>query len=201
MHRSFAPIQPCVVCGQPTSQWCSRCHDAFYCSPEHLRKDWPRHREQCRPSPAIACRSNMIASPPPAETEPISVSAILFPTDRDCPRIITVQCRPPHHPSHDLCPVPLLQPYFDAHPESVILTRGPNGEPLPSPLHIFYSSIALTMGWPINRSIYHITGGAASKPWYGNVVALKFSGSRRQGYTEAGSSDLPALSAYFRSYQ
>jgi hypothetical protein len=32
-------------------------------------------------------------------------------------------------------------------------------------------------------------------------VALKFSGSRRQGYTEAGSNDLPALSAYFLSCQ
>ncbi|KAJ6560046.1 hypothetical protein B0H19DRAFT_1289713 [Mycena capillaripes] len=190
------PNQSCLVCGRPTSQWCSRCHAAFYCSPEHLRGDWSRHREWCRPSPA---RSNTVAMLPPAESENISVSAIVFPADADRPRIITVKCRLPHHPSHGLCPVPLLQAYFDAPPESVILTQGLNGELLPSPLHIFYSPTALTKGWPINRSIYHLSSGA-SKPWHGNVVALKFSGRLRQGYSEAGSSDLPALSAYFRSY-
>ncbi|KAJ6581000.1 hypothetical protein B0H19DRAFT_1228511 [Mycena capillaripes] len=198
MHPSAAAIQPCLVCARPTSHWCSRCHNAFYCSPEHMRGDWPRHREQCRPSPA---RSTMIATPPPAESEDISVSAILFLAHADRPRIITVKCRLLHHPSHGLCPVPLLQPYFDAPPESVVLTQGLNGELLPFPLHVFYSPTALANGSPINRSIHHITSGAASKPWYGNVVALRFSGSRRRGYTETGSDDLPALSAYFRSYQ
>ncbi|KAJ6560066.1 hypothetical protein B0H19DRAFT_1069767 [Mycena capillaripes] len=195
MHPSSAPIQHCLVCGRLTSQWCSRCHNAFYCSSEHLRSDWKRHREQCRPSPA---RSSIVATPPPTELEYILVSAILFRADEDRPEFIIVKCRLPHHPSHGLCPVPLLQSYFDAPPESVILTQGMNGELLPSPLHVFYSPIALTNGWSINRSIYHLTSGAF-KPWYGNVVALKFSGRLRQGYTEAGSSDLPALSAYFRS--
>ena len=161
----------------------------------------------------------MIATPPPAEPEYISISGILFVADEgaltgsptphdalniivsDRPRIITVKCRPPHRPSHGLCPVPLLQPYFDSPPESVVLTQGLNGELLRFPLHVFYSPIALTKASPINRAIYHITSGAAPKPWYGNVVALKFNGSRRQGYSEAGSNDLPALSAYFLSYQ
>ncbi|KAJ7881177.1 hypothetical protein B0H13DRAFT_2049885 [Mycena leptocephala] len=177
---------PCLVCGRPTSQWCGRCRAAFYCSPEHLQSDWPQHRERCHPSASYA--SNMIATPPPAEPEYISISAILFLADEDRPRIITVKCRPPHRPSHGLCPVPLLQPYFDAPPDSVVLTQGLNGELLRFPLHVFYSPTALKRG-------------AAPKPWYGNVVALKFSGSRRQGYTEAGSNDLPALSAYFLSCQ
>ncbi|KAJ6560051.1 hypothetical protein B0H19DRAFT_852986, partial [Mycena capillaripes] len=157
MHPSAAANQPCLICCRPTSQWCSSCNSALYCSPEHLRKVESRHREQRRPSPA---KPNMIATPPSAEPECISVSAILFLADVDCPRIITVKCRPPHHPSHG-CPVPLLQPYFDAPPESVILTQDMNGELLPSPLHIFYSPIALTKGWPINCSIYHINSGAA----------------------------------------
>ncbi|KAJ7851581.1 hypothetical protein B0H13DRAFT_2085328 [Mycena leptocephala] len=192
---------PCLVCGRPTSQWCGRCRAAFYCSPEHLQSDWPQHRERCHPS--ASCASNMIATPPPAEPEYISISAILFLADEDRPRIITVKCRPPHpgRPSHGLCPVPLLQPYFDAPPDSVVLTQGLNGELLRFPLHVFYSPTALKRRSPINRSIYHITSGAAPKPWYGNVVALKFSGSRCQGYTEAGFNDLPALSAYFLSCQ
>ncbi|KAJ7780220.1 hypothetical protein DFH07DRAFT_467109 [Mycena maculata] len=198
-----SPINhPCLVCGRATSRWCGRCQTAWYCSDEHSRGDWPRHREQCRPSQAaLGYGSNIIATPPPAEPECISVSGILFVADEDRPRIITVKCRPPYRPSHGPCPAPLLQPYFDAPPESVVLTQGLNGEPLRFPLHIFYSPIALAKGSPINRSIYHITSGAAPKPWYGNVVALKFNGARRQGYTEAGANDLPALSAYFLSYQ
>ncbi|KAJ6568252.1 hypothetical protein DFH09DRAFT_1155056 [Mycena vulgaris] len=201
MHPSPAN-HPCLVCGRATSQWCARCQNAWYCSPEHLRGDWPHHRANCRPSPsALTYGSNMIATPPPAEPEYISVSGILFVADEDRPRIITVKCRPPHRPSHSVCPIPLLQPYFDAPPESVVLTQGLNGELLRFPLHVFYSPIALNKASPINRAIYHITSGAAPKPWYGNVVALKFNGSRRQGYSEAGANDLPALSAYFLSYQ
>ncbi|KAJ7483208.1 hypothetical protein FB451DRAFT_1233730 [Mycena latifolia] len=200
MHPS-STNRPCLVCGRATTQFCGRCQNAWYCSPEHLRDDWPRHRTSCRPASAALGYSNMIATPPPAEPEYISVSAILFVADEDRPRIITVKCRPPHRPAQGLCPIPMLQPYFDAPPESVVLTQGLNGELLRFPLHVFYSPTALAKGSPINRSIYHITSGAAPKPWYGNVVALKFNGSRRQGYSEAGSNDLPALSAYFLSYQ
>ncbi|KAJ7508153.1 hypothetical protein B0H11DRAFT_1848460 [Mycena galericulata] len=68
---------PCLICA--TSQWCSRCQTTWYCSPEHLRGDWPRHREQCRPSPAtLGYGAKMIATPPPEGPESISVSAILF---------------------------------------------------------------------------------------------------------------------------
>ncbi|KAJ7846512.1 hypothetical protein B0H13DRAFT_2093023, partial [Mycena leptocephala] len=160
--------------------------------------DWPRHRERCRASAPYI--SNMIAAPPPAELEYISVSAILFLADEDQPRIITVKCHPPRHQTRNLCPIPLLQPYFDEPPGSIVLTQSPSGELLRSPLHVFYSPTALTKGAPINHCIHNITSGAAAKPWYGNVVVLKFS-RRCQGYTEAGSSDLPALSAYFLSHQ
>jgi hypothetical protein len=111
-----------------------------------------------------------------------------------------VNCRPPQRPSHSLCPVPLLQSHFDAPPDNLVLTQGLSGDPLRFPLHIFYSA-AISKASPINRSIYHITSGAASKPWCGNVVVLRFNGARRQGYTDAGSNDLPALSAYFLASQ
>ncbi|KAJ7233227.1 hypothetical protein C8J57DRAFT_1480398, partial [Mycena rebaudengoi] len=76
-----APNRPCVVCGRATSLWCSRCQAIFYCSPEHLRDDWPRHRRQCYPR-GRAYGSNMIATPPPAKPEYISVSAIPFLADK-----------------------------------------------------------------------------------------------------------------------
>ncbi|KAF8166605.1 hypothetical protein K438DRAFT_1857006 [Mycena galopus ATCC 62051] len=166
---------PCALCGRAAFLWsqCSCCQTTWYCSPDHMSALWPH----------------------------ISVDAILFSADEDRPRIVTVKCRPPQRPSHGVCPLLFLQPYFDAQPDNDVLSQNLNGEPLRFPLHIIYSSTALARASPINRSIYHITSGAASKPWYGNVIVLKFNGARRQGYTDAGSNDLPALSAYFLSNQ
>jgi len=183
--------------------WCSRCQRAWYCSPEHLTSDWPRHRKECNPTsnPGYA-NVNMIATPPPAEPQYISVSAILFSPEEERPRIITVSCRPSHRPSHGMCPVPLVQTHFmDGQAEGIVLTQGLNGEPLRFPLHLFYSPTSLQKSSPVNRAIYHITSGAAPKPWCGTVIVLKFNGSRRQGYSDAGSNDLPALSAYFLAYK
>jgi hypothetical protein len=101
-----------------------------------------------------------------------------------------------------MCPIPLVDNYFlDGHTESIVLTQGLNHEPLRFPLHLWYSPTSLSKGTPVNRAIYHITSGAAAKAWCGTVVVLKFNGSRRQGYSDAGSNDLPALSAYFLAYK
>jgi hypothetical protein len=102
-----------------------------------------------------------------------------------------------------MCPTPLLTQYFTdtAHPDSIVLTAGLNDEPLRFPLHLWYSPLALNKAVPVNRAIHHITSGAAARAWCGTVVVLKFNGSRRQGYSDAGSNDLPALSAYFLAYK
>lgn len=131
----------------------------------------------------------------------------LLPTNLDIldierSRIISVQCRPQGTPSQGMCPFPLLQDYFpESVPSTIILTQGLNGEPLRFPLHIWYCPTSLQRGVPVNRAIYRITSGAAVKPWCGPVVVLKFNGSRRQGYSDAGSNDLPALSAYFLAFK
>jgi hypothetical protein len=87
---------PCTVCCAPTNSWCSRCHGAWYCSERHQldvsndffivgltpmtrpMQDWPRHRKECKPVENDQHQYNMIATPPPAEPQPITVSAILF---------------------------------------------------------------------------------------------------------------------------
>ncbi|KII87282.1 hypothetical protein PLICRDRAFT_113086 [Plicaturopsis crispa FD-325 SS-3] len=201
-----APLinHPCTLCCKPTSMWCSRCQSAWYCTPEHLQSDWPRHRKECIPATQSSSGQtyNMIATPPPAEPQLITVSAILFSPEEERPRIIPVQCRPPLSPVNGMCPVPLLQDSFPGGgSESIVLAQGLNGEPLRFPLHVWYSGSCLQRGAPINRAIYHITQGRALKPWCGTVVVLKFNGSRRQGYSDAGSNDLPALSAYFLAYK
>ncbi|KAG6374780.1 hypothetical protein JVT61DRAFT_4158 [Boletus reticuloceps] len=143
----------------------------------------------------------MIATPPPAEQQLIMVSAILFSPEEERPRIITIKCRPSQVPSQGICPQPLVTSHFPDGQAEIILTQGLNGEPLRFPLHLWYSPNALSRGAPVNRAIYHITSGAALKPWCGTVVVLKFNGSRRQGYSDAGSNDLPALSAYFLAFK
>lgn len=167
----------------------------------------------------------IIATPPPAQTQLITVSAILFAPEEgsspcaytshgygpliqlclyiiEKPRTITLNCQPPQTPSQGICPTPLVQDYFvGGQANSVVLTQGLNGEPLRFPLHLFYSPVSLSTGAPINRAIYRITSGAAPKAWCGAVVVLKFNGSRRQGYSDAGTNDLPALSAYFLAYK
>lgn len=165
----------------------------------------------------------MIATPPPAEPQFVTVSAILFsPEDgqsapqrnlsisheltrlhsTERPKIITVDCRPSPKASQGMCPIPILDAYFEGtQVSSLVLTEGLNGEPLRFPLHLWYAPQQLQKGTPVNRSIFHITSGAAEKAWCGPVVVLKFNGSRRQGYSDAGSNDLPALSAYFLSYK
>ena len=157
--------------------------------------------------------------PQHVQPQTITVSAILFSpqegiSDRsswriralsrapDRPRIINIACQPPHAPAQGACPTPLIQEYFPGvQVDNVVLTQGLNGESLRFPLHLWYSPSALAANTPINQAIFRITSGAASKPWCGPVIVLKYNGSRRQGYTDAGSNDLPALSAYFLAYK
>ncbi|ETW79257.1 hypothetical protein HETIRDRAFT_49849 [Heterobasidion irregulare TC 32-1] len=182
--------------------WCSRCQNAWYCSPEHLNSDWPRHRRECVPAASTHQQYNVIATPPPAQPQLITVSAILFAPEEERPRIITINCQPTQTPAQGICPTPLVSQYFPGgQTGSVVLTQGLNGEPLRFPLQVWYSPVALSSNTPINRAIYRITSGAAAKAWCGSVIVLKYNGSRRQGYSDAGSNDLPALSAYFLAYK
>ncbi|KAH9987532.1 hypothetical protein BJV77DRAFT_950121 [Russula vinacea] len=201
MSHSVSLINhPCAVCFMSTSMWCSRCQNVWYCSPEHLQSDWPRHRLECVPS--ASARSNVLPTPPPVQPRLITVSAILFVPQEDRPRVITVTCTPPSTPAQGTCPTPFVQEYFAGEqPNNIVLTQGLNGEPLRFPLQLWYSPGALAMNAPINQAITRITSGSASKPWCGPVIVLKYNGSRRQGYSDAGSNDLPALSAYFLAYK
>ncbi|KAJ4470147.1 hypothetical protein J3R30DRAFT_1230456 [Lentinula aciculospora] len=197
--------QACTLCGSPCAMWCSRCEKTWYCCPEHLQTDWPRHRRECISATHNATAgysSNMIATPPPAEPQYIIVTAILFAPEADRWTTTQVHCRPTPRSSNGICPVPVLQMFFpDGLTEGIVLTQGLNGENLRFPLHLWYSPTALQRNAPVNRSIYNITCGSASKAWCGPVVVLKFNGSRRQGYTDASPNDLPALSAYFLAYK
>lgn len=233
---------PCAVCGQPTTQWCSRCQSAWYCSPEHSRdvssiyrlhlrwtltqwQDWATHRHQCFPPPSghATYNINTISAPQPVIPDLIAITAIYFDpaqgtlfrrfrigacefVDMVSPiehtDLITVHCLPSQKQSYNICPVPLLTQYFPyGLPEAILLTQGLNGENLRFPLHLWYCPESHKRGSPANRSVHRITSNVARKAWCGPVVVLKFNGSRRLGYTDASSNDLPVLSAYFINYE
>ena len=118
----------------------------------------------------------------------------------DGPRTIGVSCAAVDGTP---CPAPIVQSYFtENQPYAVILTQGLNGEALRYPLHIFYCPLSLSRGSPVNSAIKRITGGGqAKKPWCGPVLVMRFNGSRRQGYSDASSSDFTALSTYFLAYK
>ncbi|KAF9256117.1 hypothetical protein L218DRAFT_1028165 [Marasmius fiardii PR-910] len=206
MHGIQTNNRPCTLCACPASMWCSRCQSAWYCCPEHLQSDWLRHRKECVP-PTYSTNArysvNMIATPPPAEPQYVSVSAILFAPEEERPRVTTVICRPASGSSHGgMCPIPIGQFYFPyGITEGIVLTQSLNGQALQFPFHLWYSPTALQRNSPVNRSIYNITSGSAPKAWCGGVVVLKYNDSRLQGYANAGFNDLPPLSAYFLDYK
>jgi len=132
----------------------------------------------------------------------VTVTGLFFPPEQERPQVVTVHCQPAQMPQQGVCPTPLVQDFFmDAPPQSVVLTQGLNGDSLRFPLHLFYCPVSLARGQPPNRAINRITSGAARKPWTGPVLVLKFNGSRKQGYSDASTNDLPALSAYFLNYK
>jgi len=180
-----------------TTLWCSRCHAAWYCCPDHLQRDWNKHRLECRPfKPAI-----------PMEIDPQSLefgtaasfTAILFPYNDERPQLIKVDCLARPQTTGPCKWIPLAIPHVGGtrEPGNIVITRGVGGAPLRFPLHIFYRADFLIDGSLPNRAINRLTGGQATHQWNGNVIALKFYGTRRQGYTDAGNGDLAALVAYF----
>jgi len=128
-----------------------------------------------------------------------SFTAILFPCSSDSPQLIKVDCLARPQTSGPCKWIPIAIPHVGGQrePGSVIVTRGVGGAPLRFPMHVFYRADFLSDGSPPNRSIIKLTGGQATHIWNGNVVALKFYGTRRQGYADATNGDLAALVAYF----
>ena len=38
----------CAVCSSLSSGQCSSCFNAFYCGPDHQKKDWKTHKKECK---------------------------------------------------------------------------------------------------------------------------------------------------------
>ncbi|KAI0684646.1 hypothetical protein C8T65DRAFT_712960 [Cerioporus squamosus] len=193
----------CPICCCPTSVWCARCRDTRYCSSEHLinaRRNG--HFRECKPNHTLSVDiSRDIVAPSAATPKIIAVSALIFmPHDRKID-IAVVQYMADASMGGGVALTPLLQEWFtESVPEALVIMEGVGGVALRRPLQIWYCPKSVQRGAPVNRAIRHFTAEAATTAWCGAVVALKYSGTRRQAYVDATASDLPALSAYFLQY-
>ncbi|KAG8933915.1 hypothetical protein FRC03_009364 [Tulasnella sp. 419] len=149
-----------------------------------------------------AHQQHYIAPTPNPSTPTASFDALLFPHDEERPRIVRIQCTAQPQPSGPTIWTPLPQEYVGV-PEisGHVVTHGIGGAQLRFPLQLFYGANSFTDGSPINRVIHRMTGGKSTCPWAGNLLALKFSGSRRQGYTDATYNDVAPLIASFLARQ
>lgn len=50
-HRNFSmkSFQKCAVCSQAADKSCSGCKNVYYCSLNHQKEDWKRHKNSCAP--------------------------------------------------------------------------------------------------------------------------------------------------------
>ncbi|KAK7050395.1 hypothetical protein R3P38DRAFT_2763625 [Favolaschia claudopus] len=71
-----------------------RCHEVWYCSPEHNIQAWPEHRLQCRSVTTVAPSNTIPESLETIAEESLrSVQAIFFPVNEDYPRMIAIELR------------------------------------------------------------------------------------------------------------
>ncbi|KAG8714774.1 hypothetical protein FRC11_007185 [Ceratobasidium sp. 423] len=133
----------------------------------------------------------------------MTVMALLLPWDTGRPRLIRLNISGRVDASNNTTnwSIPLTE-YLgeNAAFSSREITRNVGGEPLRYPLHIFFKDNFLQDGSPLNRSVGEITHGNARHEWAGNIVILKWSGARRQGYQNMNLGDLPVIAAWLLAY-
>lgn len=47
--KAFLVMDKCVVCNENAPFKCAACKAVHYCSTDHQKKDWQKHKVQCRP--------------------------------------------------------------------------------------------------------------------------------------------------------
>ncbi|KAJ7070370.1 hypothetical protein B0H15DRAFT_935239 [Mycena belliarum] len=155
----------CICCGKLTTLRCSRCHEAYYCSPAHMTADWTKHKTVCRKS-----------------SRPV-LEALLFPVDDTAPVLVKI----PYTCKVDtdrLQPTPYddldtqtLRRFLRGLEMKYVSRLGSNGPLLEKALVVMYGSEFQVDGSPQNRCIAGLTGSRMAIPWAGNVLVLRQRGA------------------------
>lgn len=200
-----SPVQysRCETCGQQSYQWCTRCRNAWYCSTTHQQQDWARHSQECIPweskstdalAPRIDSRISHIDT---------TITGLLLPCNTGRPSLIPLRIAGRVDAADNTTDWAIpLNDHLGRNTafSSREITRNVGGEPLRYPLRVFFRDNFLEDGSSLNRTVNEITHGNARHTWGGNIVVLKWSGARRQGYQNMSMGDLPVIAAWFLTY-
>ncbi|XP_050293977.1 egl nine homolog 1-like isoform X2 [Anthonomus grandis grandis] len=59
MSSQVSTVVCCFVCGATSNlQRCSKCRGIYYCSKDHQKKDWKRHKQSCKETEATNCNAS-----------------------------------------------------------------------------------------------------------------------------------------------
>ncbi|KAF8599048.1 hypothetical protein BDV93DRAFT_609495 [Ceratobasidium sp. AG-I] len=208
----------CRVCGRYGELQCARCSSisVFYCSSTCQDNDYEDHRQYCDLlAPAAESQSiftwthNPIPDIGPTLSHPFdfappaivtqNVQAIVLPVDRTVPYITTVRVSGSQNAPWSRRWVPELDDIEGTSgflSSNIIATIGDGM--LRFPLQIHYEADSDTIA--LNKCVLALTGGS-KQPWKGNMVVLKFSGTRRLWYTDANADDISTLQKYLLDYR
>ncbi|KAG8696089.1 hypothetical protein FRC09_008737, partial [Ceratobasidium sp. 395] len=171
------------------------CNSTWYCSKNCQSVAWPNHHANCTPL--------VIGTPQFSAIESTTyVQALVLPANSTKPHItsVKVDARP------ELDGTVQWAPDFDrslsmgSTPASVVNSTGFGGSTLRFPFHIFFRHTFLNDGSPLNQSIRSLTREGANHPWAGNVVVLKYHGSRREKYRDFEITDIAVVANFFLHY-
>ncbi|KAJ7702431.1 hypothetical protein B0H17DRAFT_923573 [Mycena rosella] len=195
LNKSLTPpprttSKPCIGCGKLTSLRCSRCHEAYYCSPAHINADWINHKITCRKA-----------------NRPV-LEALLFPVDEPAPRLVKIPylskvdtdgLQPT--PYHEL-DVPTMGRLLRGLEMKYVSRLGSHGSQLDHALVVMYGSDFQLDGSAQNECIAGLTGGRMPIPWAGNVLVLRQKGRLySETWESATMEDVAAMSRFFEEYR
>ncbi|KAJ7470405.1 hypothetical protein FB451DRAFT_336696 [Mycena latifolia] len=197
LSRTSAPLpnatrRPCICCGMLTSLRCSRCHEAYYCSPAHMAADWKNHKAACRTA-----------------NRPV-LEALLFPVDGAVPVLVNIPYTNRVDTDGLEGPTPYhrldtrtLQRFLQVLEMKYVSRLGSHGPSLDHALVVMYGGDFQVDGSPRNKCIAALTGGRMSIPWAGNVLVLRQKGRLYSELYESASmeDDVDAMSRFFEEYR
>ncbi|KAG8776007.1 hypothetical protein FRC12_001134 [Ceratobasidium sp. 428] len=184
----------CEDCRRPASSQCTRCQAAWYCSTECQSRAWPTHYSTCIPvAPGPS-------SPSPAETSTYVQALVLSANSPHYLTSVTVDARTGPNGVVRWAPDFDLDLHLGETPASRVNLEGFGGNLLRFPFHIFFRNNFMNDGSRVNISIQALTQGRAAHVWAGNVVVLKYHGSRRERYRDFELTDIAVVAHFFLHY-
>ncbi|KAG9085300.1 hypothetical protein FS749_004545 [Ceratobasidium sp. UAMH 11750] len=185
----------CEVCQKGAFFQCTGCDSAWYCSEDCQRAAWPNHHAVCAPPATGAPQHSLIEST-------TFVQALVLPANSSKPYItpVKVAARPELNGTMQWAPDFERTLSLGVTPASIVNSTGFGGSALRFPFHIFFRNTFMNDGSLLNESIRSLTRGGANHPWAGNVVVLKYHGSRRERYRDFEITDIAVVANFFLRY-